>query len=68
LIKLNTYLVSSEKVLKIMNICDPRKLQREEKCNDLVKDMKEEFEKFGRIHYLCIIKPIYKKLGGKNGV
>ncbi len=49
-----------------MNIVDPAKKMREGKLDDVLKDMKEEFERFGKVKYLCVIRPNQKKLGGKN--
>jgi len=56
--------VSSEKVLKLMNIVDHNKKLREGKLDDVYKDMKEELEKYGKVRYLCVIRPHQRKVGG----
>jgi len=47
-----------------MNIVDPSKKLREGKLDDVYKDMKDELERYGKVKYLCVIRPNQKKLGG----
>ncbi len=58
-------LVSSEKVIKLMNIVDPNKKLREGKLDDVNKDMKDEFSRFGKVKYLSVIRSHQVKVGGK---
>lgn len=59
----------SSKVIKAMNICDQKDIDkfREEKFDEIEADMTEEFDKYGKLINVMIIKPKMRKIGAEIG-
>ncbi len=59
----------STKVIKIMNLLDPKEATKikSEKLLEILEDIKEEFSKFGQILNAIIISPKKEKLGAEVG-
>ena len=52
-----------------MNICDVKDIEKykEEKFNEIESDMREEFDKYGTLNNVEIIKPEKRKVGAEIG-
>jgi len=59
----------SSKVIKVMNIVDQKDIDKykEEKFNEVEADMTEEFDKYGKLNNVIIIKPKMRKIGAEVG-
>lgn len=59
----------STKVVKIMNLLDPKEAlkMKTEKFQEILEDIKEEFTKFGSIITAIIICPKHEKIGAEVG-
>ena len=58
--------MTSERVIKLMGALDTKKNYKADRYDIVLKDMTEEFDRYGKVKSLCIIRPKEKKLGGKN--
>jgi hypothetical protein len=59
----------SSKIIKVMNVSDQKDIDRyrEEKFNEIESDMREEFDKYGKLMEVIIVKPKMRKIGAEIG-
>jgi hypothetical protein len=59
----------SSKVIKVMNVCDQKDIDkyREERFHEIEADMTEEFDKYGKLNNVMIVKPKMRKIGAEIG-
>lgn len=62
-------LVMSSKIIKVMNVVDQKDIDkyRDEKFDEIESDMREEFDKYGTLNNVIIIKPKMRKIGAEVG-